>query len=145
MVGGDGGTSITTLEAKLAFDEVTVRLRAPFAAYRTADGFVYRMVAQHETQHQETMLQALQLRDELEYAPAHGFRLKWGMRNIKLILSYDGEGFSGWQSQAQGERTVIVSRTSSAAGRLFSDLSRTSRRSESEHRSTHHPPHSERS
>ncbi len=28
------------------------------------------------------------------------------MRNIKLVLEYDGTGFSGWQSQAQGERTV---------------------------------------
>lgn len=28
------------------------------------------------------------------------------MRNIKLILQYDGTDFSGWQSQAQGERTV---------------------------------------
>ncbi len=31
------------------------------------DGYVYRMVAQHEGQHQETMLQALQLRTEPEY------------------------------------------------------------------------------
>lgn len=36
----------------------------------TADGLVYRMVAQHESQHQETMLQALQLREDLEYRPA---------------------------------------------------------------------------
>ena len=35
----------------------------------TADGFVYRMVAQHESQHQETMLQAIQLRGDLAYAP----------------------------------------------------------------------------
>jgi tRNA pseudouridine38-40 synthase len=28
------------------------------------------------------------------------------MRNIKLILQYDGTGYSGWQSQKQGERTV---------------------------------------
>jgi len=30
-----------------------------------ADGFVYRMIASHEAQHQETMLQALGLRDDL--------------------------------------------------------------------------------
>ncbi|MFW6198618.1 MAG: ergothioneine biosynthesis protein EgtB, partial [Acidobacteriota bacterium] len=35
----------------------------------TADGFVYRMVAQHESQHQETMLQAIQLRDDVVYDP----------------------------------------------------------------------------
>lgn len=28
------------------------------------------------------------------------------MRNIKLILEFDGTDFQGWQSQAQGERTV---------------------------------------
>jgi tRNA pseudouridine38-40 synthase len=28
------------------------------------------------------------------------------MRNVKLILEYDGTEFSGWQSQKQGERTV---------------------------------------
>jgi tRNA pseudouridine38-40 synthase len=28
------------------------------------------------------------------------------MRNIKLILQYDGTDFCGWQSQRQGERTV---------------------------------------
>ncbi len=32
------------------------------------DGYVYRMVVQHEGQHQETMLQALQLRRDPEYA-----------------------------------------------------------------------------
>lgn len=28
------------------------------------------------------------------------------MRNIKLTIAYDGTDFAGWQSQAQGERTV---------------------------------------
>ena len=28
------------------------------------------------------------------------------MRNFKVICEYDGSGFSGWQTQAQGERTV---------------------------------------
>ncbi len=28
------------------------------------------------------------------------------MRNIKLVIEYDGTEFAGWQSQAQGERTV---------------------------------------
>jgi len=28
------------------------------------------------------------------------------MRNFKLTLEYDGSGFCGWQTQAQGERTV---------------------------------------
>lgn len=28
------------------------------------------------------------------------------MRNIKLVVQYDGTEFSGWQSQSQGERTV---------------------------------------
>jgi iron(II)-dependent oxidoreductase len=36
----------------------------------TAEGYVYRMVAQHEAQHQETILQAIQLRGaELAYDP----------------------------------------------------------------------------
>lgn len=37
------------------------------------DGFVYRMVAQHEGQHQETMLQALQLRRDPEYPAPQRF------------------------------------------------------------------------
>lgn len=36
----------------------------------TRDGFVYGMVAQHESQHQETMLQAIQMREDLVYEPA---------------------------------------------------------------------------
>lgn len=36
-----------------------------------ADGFVYRMVAQHERQHQETILQAIARMDDLAYEPAH--------------------------------------------------------------------------
>ena len=28
------------------------------------------------------------------------------MRNLKIIVEYDGAGFSGWQAQGQGERTV---------------------------------------
>lgn len=28
------------------------------------------------------------------------------MRNIRLTIEYEGTGFAGWQSQAQGERTV---------------------------------------
>ena len=35
-----------------------------------ADGAVHRMIAQHERQHQETMLQALALREHRPYAPA---------------------------------------------------------------------------
>ncbi len=35
-----------------------------------AEGYVYRMVAQHEAQHQETLLQAAQLLDETEIEPA---------------------------------------------------------------------------
>ena len=35
------------------------------------DGFVYRMLAQHETQHQETMLQAVALMNEVPFEPAH--------------------------------------------------------------------------
>jgi gamma-glutamyl hercynylcysteine S-oxide synthase len=36
----------------------------------TRDGYVWRMVAQHEEQHQETMLQTLQLKTGAPYAPA---------------------------------------------------------------------------
>ncbi len=35
------------------------------------DGFVYHMLAQHETQHQETFLQAVARMDDLAYEPAH--------------------------------------------------------------------------
>ncbi len=28
------------------------------------------------------------------------------MRNFKITFEYDGAGFCGWQTQAQGERTV---------------------------------------
>lgn len=37
----------------------------------TADGFVFRMVAQHEGQHQETILQAVARMEDLVYEPAH--------------------------------------------------------------------------
>ncbi len=35
------------------------------------DGFVYRMIVQHEHQHAETMLATIQLMDDIEYTPAH--------------------------------------------------------------------------
>ena len=35
------------------------------------DGFVYRMLSQHETQHQETMLQAVALMNDEPFEPAH--------------------------------------------------------------------------
>ena len=35
------------------------------------DGFVYRMLSQHEAQHQETMLQAIALMNESPFEPAH--------------------------------------------------------------------------
>ncbi|HJR54240.1 MAG TPA: ergothioneine biosynthesis protein EgtB [Gemmatimonadota bacterium] len=35
------------------------------------DGFVYRMLSQHEAQHQETMLQAVALMNEAPFEPAH--------------------------------------------------------------------------
>jgi len=38
------------------------------------DGYVFRMVIQHEAQHQETMLQALDLRDDLAPYPLADFR-----------------------------------------------------------------------
>jgi len=34
-----------------------------------ADGYVYKMIAQHEAQHTETILQTIQLIDDLEYEP----------------------------------------------------------------------------
>lgn len=36
----------------------------------TADAFVYRMVAQHESQHQETMLQAIQMMQDVRFEPS---------------------------------------------------------------------------
>jgi iron(II)-dependent oxidoreductase len=36
-----------------------------------ADGFIYRMLSQHEAQHQETMLQAVALMNEAPFEPAH--------------------------------------------------------------------------
>ena len=36
-----------------------------------ADGFVYRMLSQHETQHQETILQAVALMNDAPFEPAH--------------------------------------------------------------------------
>ncbi|MGH7556365.1 MAG: ergothioneine biosynthesis protein EgtB [Gemmatimonadota bacterium] len=36
-----------------------------------ADGFVYHLLAQHEAQHQETLLQAVARMDDLAYEPAH--------------------------------------------------------------------------
>jgi iron(II)-dependent oxidoreductase len=43
----------------------------PAAAPRLLDqGYVVHMVAQHEAQHQETVLQAINLREDLRYAPA---------------------------------------------------------------------------
>lgn len=41
-----------------------------FAKELVHGGYVYRMVAQHEAQHQETMLQAIQLRTDAPIAPA---------------------------------------------------------------------------
>src|SRR5262249_60016404 len=35
-----------------------------------ADGFVYKMIAQHEAQHTETILQRVQLIDDLHYEPS---------------------------------------------------------------------------
>ena len=38
------------------------------------DGYVYRMVLQHEYQHNETMLQTLQLKQGTPYTPALRYR-----------------------------------------------------------------------
>ncbi len=35
-----------------------------------------------------------------------GVFIRQNMRNFKITLEYDGSGFCGWQTQAQGERTV---------------------------------------
>jgi tRNA pseudouridine38-40 synthase len=43
-------------------------------------------------------------------------KLKDGMRNLKLILSYDGSDFAGWQVQA--EQTTVQGTLASAIGRI---------------------------
>ena len=41
------------------------------------DGCVFHLVAQHEAQHQETMLQAIELREDLPYCPSFVDRSSW--------------------------------------------------------------------
>nr|MBU1328116.1 tRNA pseudouridine(38-40) synthase TruA [Candidatus Omnitrophota bacterium] len=42
------------------------------------------------------------------------------MRNIKLIIEYDGSGFNGWQAQVQGKRLRTIQEEIEKAGkRLF--------------------------
>jgi gamma-glutamyl hercynylcysteine S-oxide synthase len=69
-------------ECRAIMDEIRGRVLARIAASDLEDanpllrdGYVYRMVLQHEYQHDETMLQTLQLKLGAPYAPAVRFEL----------------------------------------------------------------------
>jgi iron(II)-dependent oxidoreductase len=57
------------VEARAHMDEVRARVRAHLHTAPEAARYV-NLVAQHEAQHQETMLQAIALREDLPYRPA---------------------------------------------------------------------------
>ncbi|MDO8602717.1 MAG: tRNA pseudouridine(38-40) synthase TruA [Candidatus Omnitrophota bacterium] len=41
------------------------------------------------------------------------------MRNIKLIIEYDGSGFNGWQAQVQGDRLRTIQEEIEKAGKML--------------------------
>jgi iron(II)-dependent oxidoreductase len=58
--------------------EILEKLEPQIEPGLLTDGFVYELVAEHEEQHQETLLQALQVLDNPSYVPAQRRRLPQG-------------------------------------------------------------------
>jgi iron(II)-dependent oxidoreductase len=81
-----GALALPTLaDARAELEAVRVDVRRRLAAERfdggsplLRDGYVVRMVAQHESQHQETMLQTLQLKGGAPYAAPRAWSLPAG-------------------------------------------------------------------
>ena len=77
------------------------------------DGFVYHMIVQHECQHNETMLQTLQLKKGEGYEPDPRFQLPRGTRNTgeEMVLIPGGPFVMGTDDRAQAldnERSTYI-------------------------------------
>jgi gamma-glutamyl hercynylcysteine S-oxide synthase len=64
------------------------------------DGFVYSMILQHECQHNETMLQTLQLMQDESYRPEAGVELPHGDPTDEMVLAPGGLFVMGTDDQA---------------------------------------------
>jgi iron(II)-dependent oxidoreductase len=93
-----------------------------------ADGFVYEMVAEHEEQHQETILQLLQTLSDPAYVPAQRRQLPPGSplepEMIEIpggpsLMGWSGRGFSYDNEEEQHEvavPTFLIDRTPVTCG-----------------------------
>lgn len=62
----------------------------PEAPPLTREGYVYRMVAQHEAQHDETILQTLQLKGGAPYHPLHRVEVPRGSETLSGMVRFPG-------------------------------------------------------
>ncbi|MEJ2086081.1 MAG: SUMF1/EgtB/PvdO family nonheme iron enzyme, partial [Acidobacteriota bacterium] len=90
-------------EVRMRALDILDRLDSTAASELWRNGFVYELVAEHEEQHQETLLQAMQILEDPLYAPAQRRRLPPGRAmNSEMIeipggrcrIGADGTGFA---------------------------------------------------
>ncbi len=94
LPGLDEAREMLTEIRQRVFDRLAQVEIGPDAPPLTRDGYVYRMVAQHEAQHAETILQALQLKRGDPYHPMYRPTPPRGSRSLRKWFGSREAGFA---------------------------------------------------